>query len=69
MNVNEHSLTEAQVFIHNALTHNFRSMDAVILGTAKSYSTEKEQLTIVTNDKAFKAAMGCVGYPCISLNI
>lgn len=70
LDINEQTLVEAQVFIRNALTHSFKSMDAVILGTAKAFSTDnKQQIIVVTGDKAFKAAMECIEYPCMSLGM
>ena len=66
LNVNDKVVDEAQRFIQNALVHNFRSMDAMILGTAKAYSTEESGMVVVTADKALKAGMRRIGYPAVS---
>ena len=50
-----------------ALVYNFKSMDSVILGTAKAYSEDGEDIVIVTADKGFRAGMTAIGYPFDSL--
>ena len=60
-------IAEAEIFIQNALIHNFKSMDAVILGTAKANSTDSEKMVVVTADKALKAGMDKINYPYISI--
>ena len=67
LDVNEEVIRSAERFIQHALTHNFRSMDAMIVGTARAYSTADEEMIVVTADKALKAGMGKAGYPFISL--
>lgn len=42
-----------------------RSMDAMILGTARAYSTDEDEMIVVTADKVLKAGMGRAGYPFI----
>lgn len=64
--VNDKVIDEAETFIQKALIHNFRSMDAMILGTAKAYSSDESGIVVVTADKALKAGMGRIGYPFIS---
>ncbi len=69
LDVNEKVIEHAERFIQNALIHNFGSMDAMILGTARAYSSENEEMIVVTADKALKAGMRRVGYPFVSINI
>lgn len=66
LNVNNQVIDEAERFIQKALIHNFRSMDAMILGTAKAYSTNESKMVVVTADKALKAGMEKIGYPSVS---
>lgn len=66
LDINENVIENAERFIQNALVHNFRSMDAMILGTARAYSAAEEEMIVVTADKALKAGMRRVGYPFIS---
>lgn len=60
-------LEEAENFIQNALTYNFKSMDAMILGTAKANSTDHATMIVVTSDKALKAGMDKINYPHLSI--
>lgn len=64
--MNNQVIDEAERFIQKALIHNFRSMDAMILGTAKAYSTNESKMVVVTADKALKAGMEKIGYPSVS---
>ena len=66
LDIDEKAIKEAQKFIENALLHNFGSMDAMILGTAKANSTEGKEMMVVTADKGFKAGMTRINYPHIS---
>ena len=45
----------------------YNLVDAMIVGTARAYSTADEEMIVVTADKALKAGMGKAGYPFISL--
>lgn len=67
LDVNQNVIEEAQKFIEKALLYNFKSMDAMILGTAKVNSTEIEHMIVVTADKALKSAMDKISYPYITL--
>lgn len=67
LEVTEAVVKEAEIFIQNALVHNFKSMDAMILGTAKAYSTSDSKIIIVTADKGLKAGMEKIAYPFVSL--
>ena len=60
-------MKEAQRFIQKALVHNFKSMDSIILGTAKAYSSSEEDIVVVTADKGLKAGMRAINYPHESL--
>ena len=60
-------IAEAERFIQNALTYNFKSMDAIILGTAKANSSDSETMVVVTADKALKAGMAQINYPYVSI--
>lgn len=42
-------------------------MDAMILGTAKAYSEENDEIIVVTADKGLKSGMDKVKFPHISL--
>ena len=66
LEINDSVIKEAQHFIENALKHNFGSMDAMILGTAKAYSAT-DPMVVVTADKGLKAGMKKIGFPFISL--
>ena len=56
--VTEPVLQEAERFIHNAVTHKFATMDAIIVATAKIYEREhKEKMTILTADKSLLGAI------------
>lgn len=59
-------IAEAQKFIEKALLHNFKSMDAMILGTAKANSKVNEKMIVVTADKGLKAGMDKIEYPHIA---
>ena len=67
LDVTEKVIIEAEKFIYKALVYNFKSMDSVILGTAKAYSEDGEDIVIVTADKGFRAGMTAIGYPFDSL--
>ena len=67
LDVNERVIAEAQKFITQALLHNFGSMDAMILGTAKANSSEATQMVVVTADRGLKAGMDRINYPHIRL--
>lgn len=67
LDINEKVMKEAELFIQNALRHNFKSMDAIILGTAKANSSEDEQMIVVTADKGLKAGMDRIHYPNVSI--
>lgn len=60
-------ITEAEAFIQNALIYNLKSMDAIILGTAKANSSDTELMIVVTADKALKAGMDKIDYPHVSI--
>lgn len=60
-------IEEAEKFIQNALKYNFKSMDAMILGTAKAYTKENDDMIVVTADKGLKSGMRAIGFPHISL--
>lgn len=68
LNVDGKVIDEAQKFIEHALLHNFKSMDAMILGTAKAHSTENNQMIVVTADKGLKAGMDRISYPHITFS-
>lgn len=68
LEVNEKTIKESQNFIKNALLYNFKSMDAMILGTAKAYSEMEDELAIVTADKGLKAALKRISYTYESLH-
>ena len=63
LDITDEVLGEAKIFIQKALIYNFKSMDAMILGTAKAYSQEGESIVIVTADRGFRAGMTVIGYP------
>lgn len=67
LEISEEALNEAESFIQNALYYNFKSMDAIILGTAKANSEENNEMIVVTADKALKAGMDKICYPHISV--
>lgn len=67
LEINSDVMAEAEDFIQNALKYNFKSMDAVILGTAKAYSTDAETMVVVTADKALIAGMDKINYPHMSI--
>lgn len=67
LEIDTHVIAEAEIFIRNALKYNFKSMDAVILGTAKANSTDSEKMIVVTADKALKAGMDKINYPHVSI--
>lgn len=67
LEINPLVIAEAEIFIQNALVYNFKSMDAMILGTAKANSTESEKMIVVTADKALKAGMNKIHYPHVSI--
>lgn len=67
LDINESVLNEAEQFISYALRFNFKSMDAMILGTAKAYSEERNPMIIVTADKGLRAGMDQIQYPFVSL--
>ena len=66
LDVNDKVIREAQEFIKQALLHSFGSMDAMLLSTAKVYSTNEKKMVIVTADKGFKAGMDRIDYPHIT---
>lgn len=68
LNVDSKVIEEAQKFIEHALLHNFKSMDAMILGTAIAYSTEEKKMVVVTADKGLKAGMDRISYPHITFS-
>ncbi|MCM1173746.1 MAG: PIN domain-containing protein [Blautia sp.] len=67
LELNSDVIAEAENFIQNALLYNFKSMDAVILGTAKANSSDTETMIVVTADKALKAGMDKIKYPYMSI--
>ncbi|MCM1086541.1 MAG: PIN domain-containing protein [Muribaculaceae bacterium] len=67
LDINSEVIAEAENFIQHALIYNFKSMDAVILGTAKANSSDTEIMVVVTADKALKAGMDKINYPHISI--
>ncbi len=67
LEMNSEVLAEAEKFIQYALTYNFKSMDAVVLGTAKVNSSDGEMMIVVTADKGLKAGMNQINYPHISI--
>lgn len=67
LEINADVVAEAEDFIQNALIYNFKSMDAVILGTAKANSSDAETMVVVTADKALKAGMDKINYPHMSI--
>lgn len=67
LEINSDVIAEAENFIKNALIYNFKSMDAVILGTAKANSSDTETMVVVTADKALKAGMDKINYPHVSI--
>ena len=60
-------IAEAEDFIQYALRFNFKSMDAVILGTAKANSSDDDIMVVVTADKGMKAGMDKINYPHVSI--
>lgn len=67
LEINPDVIAEAEKFIQNALIFNFKSMDAVILGTAKANSSDDETMVVVTADKGLKAGMDKINYPHVSI--
>lgn len=67
LEINPDVIAEAENFIQNALIFNFKSMDAVILGTAKANSSDDETMVVVTADKGLKAGMDKINYPHVSI--
>lgn len=67
LEINSDVIAEAEEFIKNALIYNFKSMDAVVLGTAKANSSDTEVMVVVTADKGLKAGMDKIHYPHISI--
>lgn len=67
LELNDRVMEEAERFIQKALVHNFKSMDSIILGTAKAYSSNEEEIVVVTADKGLKAGMRAINYPHESL--
>lgn len=67
LEMNPDVMAEAENFIQNALIYNFKSMDAVILGTAKANSSDTEIMVVVTADKGLKAGMDKIKYPYVSI--
>lgn len=67
LDVNSNVIAEAEYFIQNALIYNFKSMDAMILGTAKVNSSDDETMIVVTADRALKAGMDKINYPHVSI--
>lgn len=67
LEINSDVIAEAEYFIQNALIFNFKSMDAMILGTAKANSTDTETMIVVTADRALKAGMDKINYPHVSI--
>lgn len=57
----------AEKFIYNALSHDFKSMDSIIVGTAIANSEEECKMVVVTADKALKRGMEKIHYPHISV--
>ena len=68
LDIDQKVISEAQHFIQKALIHNFKSMDAMILGTAKANSNEEKKMIVVTADKGLKAGMDKIEYPYITFN-
>lgn len=60
-------IAEAEEFIRYALKFNFKSMDAVILGTAKANSSDDDTMVVVTADKGLKAGMSKINFPHVSI--
>lgn len=67
LEINSEVIAEAEDFIYNALIYNFKSMDAMIVGTAKVNSTDAETMIVVTADRALMAGMDRINYPHISI--
>lgn len=67
LEINSNVIAEAEHFIQYALIYNFKSMDAVILGTAKANSSNTDIMVVVTADKALKAGMDKINYPYVSI--
>ena len=67
LEIYNHVIAASEIFIHNALKYNFKSMDAVILGTSKANSKDSEKMIVVTADKALKAGMDEINYPHVSI--
>lgn len=67
LEINSDVMAEAENVIQYALKYNFKSMDAVILGTAKANSSDTETMIVVTADKGLKAGMHKIGYPHVSI--
>lgn len=67
LDINEEVLRKAEKFIENALLYNFKSMDAIIVATALANSDEKDEMVVVTADKALKAGMEKILCPHISV--
>lgn len=67
LDINEAVISEAEKFIQKALIHNFKSMDSMILGTAKAYSDNDNKMLIVTADKGLKAGLKKIDFPFMSL--
>ncbi len=63
LQVDEHVWDEAQKFIRRALVNSFKSMDSMILGTAKAYSKEDDEMVVVTADRGLQAGMRAIDYP------
>lgn len=58
------TVSEAQNIIMHALTHNFASMDALIVATAKIARENDRNVTVITSDKGLKACLGKCEIPC-----
>ncbi|MDD6615706.1 MAG: PIN domain-containing protein [Lachnospiraceae bacterium] len=67
LEINPKVVSEAERFIQHALKQNFKSMDAMILGTASAYSEQGNEMIVVTADKGLKAGMNRIGFSYLSL--
>lgn len=68
LEIDDSVMLEAEKFIQHALRYNFKSMDAIILGTAKANSTADDQMIVVTADKGLKAGIQKIQYPHITVS-
>lgn len=67
LGVSDEVFGEAEKFIQKSLKCNFKSMDAIIVGTAQAYSDDKEKFIVVTADKAMIAGLKECGYLYVDL--